>query len=449
VNPPIAATATTWWRRVAATLLGEQVVSHNLIVATGTVIAGVLGVAFQGLFSHNLRPGDYGGVFAVVTLIGFIGLPAGAFTLLMARQASRDRVVGQVTASGTLLRQANWAILLLGTAIAAAMVFGSPPLSVVLNVPGELLIAAAVGVPFALALPLLLGEFQGEQRFLAFTGLLVSQAGLKLIGALVLGALWGPAGIIAGISLASALVYLTALSILRSKMTTTAALSWWRPALKYLAVIVPSTLSLSALLSADVLIVKHYFPTQAAGEYSAVAALGRAIFWGASGVAAVLFPKVVSRDALGRSGSSIVAASLFLVALGGVGGFGLLWLSAGWLLSAFSGPAYSDAAGYLPLYAVGMTLLGAVAVLIATQQSRGTPGFLAILCPLTLMEPAALLLFHQTLSQVVQVIDVCMALVLVGLGTQYLVQERRALAAGATSDGEASTPAAAQLALTR
>src|SRR5439155_16299788 len=107
------------------------------------------------------------------------------------------------------------------------------------------------------------------------------------------------------------------------------------------------------------------------------------IFWGASGVAAVLFPKVVFRKSLDRSASHLVGASLILVALGGIVGLGLLSVGAQWLLTSFAGTAYVGAARYLPWYAAGMTLLGGVAVLIATHQSRGNPRFLAVLIPMT------------------------------------------------------------------
>jgi O-antigen/teichoic acid export membrane protein len=437
------------WRGLVATVTRDRVLTHNLIVAAGTVTAGGLGVAFQSLVSHRLAPADYGGVFAVVTLMTMIGLPASGFTLLMARQTSHALASGQHAPSTTLLRRGNSALVVGGAALAAALLVASPMLALLLNVPAQLLIAAAVGLPFGLALPLLMGAFQGEQRFAMFSVLAVGQAGLKLIGALALGVLWGPTGIIAGISLASAAVYFVALGILRHKVATTPVEDWLRPALAYLAVIVPSALALAVLLSADVLVVKHFFPTRAAGEYAVVAALGRAIFWGASGVAAVLFPKIIFRGTQGRTGSHLVAASLALVAVGGLGGLALLSLSSTWLLTAFAGPAYAEAAVYLPWYAVGMTLLGGVAVLIATHQTRGTPGFLGILVPLALLEPVALVAFHQNLTQVVQVIDVSMALILVGLGTLYLVQERKASIAGIARAGTSTTPAVAQVGVNR
>lgn len=402
-------------------------ITHNLVVGGGTVAAGLLGVAFQSLASHQLKPTDYGSVFAVITLITFMYLPAGAFTLLMARETSRGQALGDHAASANLLGQGNRALIVFGIGLACVIALGSPALAQFLNVPVELLLAAAVGVPFGLALPLLLGEFQGEQRFVAFTLLMTGQAGVKLLAAIVLGLVFGALGVIVGISMATIAIYLVALRLLRGRLTIRPNLSWWRPATRYLAVVLPSTMSLSVLLSADVLLVKHFFPARAAGEYAAVAALGRAIFWGASGVAIVLFPKVVFRTTQGRSGSNLVSTSLVLVTIGGLGSLALLSVGSTWLLTAFAGGAYAAAGGYLPWYALGMTMLGGVAVLIATHQSLGRPGFLAVLLPLTVIEPALLMTvmtMHESLIQVVQWLDASIALILIGLGVLYIVQER-------------------------
>ena len=433
---PTRATDFNDWR---ALFKGERVLAHNIIVASGTLVAGGLGIAFQSLVSHRLQPADYGSVFAVVSLITLVGLPASAFTLLMARETSRGQASGHQALSVTLLRRGNRALMLFGLVLACLIALASPALARFFEVPAELLLAAAVGVPFGLALPLLLGEFQGEQRFVAFSLLMAGQAGVKLVAAISLGLVFGPLGVIGGISLATIAIYLVALYLLRRRLAIKPNLPWWRPAARYLAVVLPSTLTLAVLLSADVLIVKHFFPTRAAGEYAAVAALGRAIFWGSSGVAAVLFPKVVLRGARGQSGVHLVIASLSLVAVGGLAGLVVLAIGSRWLLTAFAGPAYASVAGYLPWYGVGMILLGATAVLIAFHQSRGKPGFLAILVPLTLVEPALLVMFHQSLMQVVLMIDVSMALLVAGLGALYLVQQRTYLSAAAPASGNVAT----------
>jgi O-antigen/teichoic acid export membrane protein len=424
VNRSLEDTRSTGRRGVAATLTGERLLTHNIIVATGTVSAGLLGVAFQAVVSHQFRPADYGSVFAVVTLMTFIGLPASAFTLLMARATSSALASGQKDLSASLLRRGNRTLLLLGGGLAALLAIASPLLGGFLDVPPQMVLLAAAAVPFAVASPLLMGVFQGEQLFLTYSTLSVGQAALKLAGAVALGLIFGPVGVIAGISLATALIYLAATWLLGRELSVRASQPWWRPASRYLAVVLPSTLALAVLLSADVFLVKHFFAPREAGQYAAVAALGRAIFWGASGVAAVLFPKIVFRSTQLRTGSHLVVVSLILVTLGGVIGIGLIWVASKWLLTLFAGVPYAGASAYLPMYAVGMTLLGGVAVLVAVHQSRGTPGFLAVLLPLTVLESALLIGFHHSLTQVVEVVDISMGLLLCSLAALYWGQER-------------------------
>src|SRR5437879_3374615 len=95
-------------------LRADSIVSHNLMVTAGSVLAGALGFAFQSVVSHRLDPAEYGAVFAIITLITVIGLPGSALTLLMAREASRDRAIGHYAASAALLRDGNRLLLLSG-----------------------------------------------------------------------------------------------------------------------------------------------------------------------------------------------------------------------------------------------------------------------------------------------------------------------------------------------
>jgi O-antigen/teichoic acid export membrane protein len=405
---------------------GGGIVVHNLLVAAGTLSAGLLGFTFQVVISHRVEPAEYGAIFAVMTLLTLVGLPAGALTLMMAREASRDRAKGQHAPSAAMLNDGNGTLLVGGVIIAALAIVASPLLSRFFAVPIDLLIAGSAGLPFVLALPLLIGDLQGEQRFLAFSSLAFGQAAFKLAGAVTLGIIFGAVGVVLGVSLGSAISYGVAHVLLRRKLSIKARWPWQRPAIAYLGVLVPSTLALAVLLSADVLLVKHFFAAPAAGEYAAVVALSRALYYAASGVAIVLFPKVIFRESQGTSGSPLVWLSVGLVITGGVVGLVVLTLASGFFLSAFAGKAYIGGAAYLPWYAAGMTLLGGAAVLIATHQTGGRRAFLAILIPLAAIEPIAILFFHRSLTQVVQVVDICMLVLVVGLGVLYLAQRSNA-----------------------
>jgi O-antigen/teichoic acid export membrane protein len=383
------------------------------------MLAGVLGFAFQVVISHRVQPSEYGAIFTVMTLLTLVGLPASALTLMMAREASRDHANGQHASSAAMLHDGNRFLLLSGLAIAAVAIVASPLLSRFFAVPTDLLVAGSAAIPFVLALPLLVGDLQGEQRFLAFSSIAFGLAAFKLVGAVALGIAFGAVGIVLGVSLGSAIGYAVAHALLRRKLAIKARWPWQRPAMAYLGILLPSTLALAVLLSSDLLLVKHFFAPGPAGEYAAVVALSRALYYAAAGVAIVLFPKVIFRESQGGSGSPLVWLSVGLVTAGGLVGLVVLTLGSSFFLSAFAGKAYIGAAAYLPWYATGMTLLGAAAVLIATHQSGGRRNFLAVLIPLAVLEPIAIVLFHQTLLQVVQVVDVCMLALVVGLAVLY------------------------------
>ena len=394
---------------------GEHLIAHNILVAGGTIAAGVLGFAFQIVISHRLAPSDYGAVFAAMSLLTLVAVPASALTLLMARETSRDRAAGHSAASAALLRSGNRSLLVAGVVLGLLFAVGSPWIGAFLSVPAEFVVAVAAAMPVTLALPLLMGELQGEQRFLSFSALSAGAAGLKLVAAISLGFLFGPTGVVLGLAIAATLSYGITVWLVRHRLSIRFTQPWLRPAVRYLSLILPSTLALSILLSADILLVKHFFNARAAGEYSAVAAVGRAIFWGATGIAAVLFPKLIYRESRGGSGSGIILASVGFVAVGGVASLAFLGIVARPVLTAFAGSAYAAGATILPLYGIAMTLLGAASVLIASHQSRARAAYLAVLIPITVAEPLLITVFHDSLTQVVWIITLLMAALVTGL----------------------------------
>jgi O-antigen/teichoic acid export membrane protein len=413
--------------RTPTTVIGDRLLLHNALVGGSSLLAGLLGFAFQSLVSHRFQPADYASVFGAMTLLTLITLPAAALTLLMARQTSRDLATGHAVASRALLREGNRALLALGVVLGLTLAVVSPWVGSFLNAGPGFVVAVAASLPVGFALPLLLGELQGEQRFLPFSLLTGGQAALKLIAAIVLGTVLGPIGVVAGLAAASTVIYLFTWSLLRTKMRSRVAAPWLRPALRYLVLVVPSTLALSVLLSTDVLLANHFFSKSTAGEYGAVAALGRAIFWGASAVATVLFPKVIFREVSGGSGARLVGLSLGLVVLASIGGLLLLVVSSGFVLSAFAGSAYLGGAKYLAGYGVAMALFGCAAVLIATHQSRARGTFLAVLIPIAAAEPLAIIAFHRDPIQLVEVLIVTMATLVVGLGALLIRDSQAAL----------------------
>jgi O-antigen/teichoic acid export membrane protein len=404
----------------------ERLVGHNLLVGTSTVIAGLLGFAMQALLSHRLVPADYGAAFTVLSVLMVIWLPANAVMLVIASEASRAQLEGCPERSLTIMWAWHRYLLVGGLALAVLGIGGAGWLARFFDVPPVVFVAAALSVPFGLVLPVLLGELQGHQHFSNFSLVLIGQAAFRLIAAFGFALAFGLLGALVGFAVGNILIYLLALKTVRGSTSPPRPTgSEWRSVLRSLAIILPGSLALAVLLSADVLLVKHFFNAGDAGRYAAVAALGRAIFWGANGIGMVLFPKAVAHESQGRSSMHLVVASIVMCVLGGLVALGTFSLGSGVVLSVFAGPAYTSASGYLALYAVAMILFSAVSVLVVNGQATGKADFLVLLVPATIFEAALIIRFHQTPTQVVQVLTGCMAALLIGLTILYLLQERR------------------------
>lgn len=417
----VEASAAPWGTRLLG-VFRTRWLRHNIVVALGVVIAGVLGFAFQSMGSHLLSPAKYGGAFAVLAVVAVLGPAVSPFGLLLSRATSAGIAQGDRRASSSLLVSARRRLLLAGAAITALMCLASPLVAGFLRVQLAWVLVGALATAFQVATPPLMGTLQGEQRFYWITSLWIGQALVKLAAGFLLGLLFGGIGLIAGVVAGGAANHLAARLLARPQADPHRPPPDWGGAAAYIARVAPATLAMSLLLSTDVVMARHFLPARAAGEYSAVAVLGRAIYWAALGMSAALFPKVVAWDHQRRNTGTLVTATVAFAVLGGLAGLVILSLVGSWLLTAFAGPEYAPGAAYLAWYGLGMTLLGGSMILVTTQQSRGRIGFLWVLLPLTVIEPAVIFfLRHSNPFDVVQVVVACFASLFLGLLVTYML----------------------------
>jgi O-antigen/teichoic acid export membrane protein len=412
----------------------RQFITHNALAASGTWIAGILGLLLQALVSHHFKPVVYGEVFAVFSFFTVLTQPAAGFSRLVAWTTSRELATKQGTdlESAAMLRMTVIRLTLLGTALGLVFAVGAWPLASYLKVQPEFVLLGTLGVPFMFATSPMLASLQGEQRWVPWSllsiGIALSRVVFVLIFVLVFGKTFGAAGVLLGISVAAAVLYFTALVMVWPRMRRGRAPSSWQAVWRFLVVSVGSTLTVSVLMGSDVILVQHFFPGKGqAGQFSAVAVTARALFFAMGSVSSVLFPKVAARHAGQRGTRSVVFVSVGIALIGGVLGLLVFSVLSTPILGDFSGKSYvtTEASSYMGWYALGMPLLAAVVMLSNTQQSLADLNLLWVLIPGTLIKPLLIFFFHQTLLVVSLMSDLSIGAVLVALAAQYLMAERR------------------------
>lgn len=403
-------------------------IRSNLVAAAGTWIAGLLGLLLQALISHHVRPAVYGEVFAVFTFFTLLTQPAAAVSRLVTWTTSRERAAtrsSEAPESDALLRLTNQRMLVGGFAIALVSLALSPTLAHVLGVPELYVLLSVIGVPFLFATAPLLAAFQGRQRWMSWSALSIGIALSRIVFVFAFLLLLGPIGILLGISIAAAVIYVIALALVWPRIRAASSTSSWLRHWRFLVISVGSTLMSGVLLGSDVIMVQHFYRGPLAGQFSSAAVTSRSLFFAFGSVSSVLLPVVAARHMRGRSARNVVLLSLAFAIVGGAVGLAVFDLGGASILHVFSGKAYVAGSSFIGWYALGMPLLAAVLMLSSTQQSLGSLRLLWVLVPGTIIKPALLFFFHDSLLEVAIVSDVAIASVLVALTTMYLVGERR------------------------
>jgi O-antigen/teichoic acid export membrane protein len=404
----------------------RRFLGHNAIAASGTWIAGVLGLFLQAFVSHHFHPLEYGEVFAVFSFFTILTQPAAGFSRLVAWSTSRELAVtgGGDLESSALLRLTNRRLLIFGTVIALAFIVAAPWIGRYLNVPAVFVILGAAGVPFMFSAAPLMASLQGEQRWIPWSALSIAIALSRVVFVAAFVPFLGLDGVLIGISVAAFVIYIVCLIMVWPRLRRGRAPSSWRPVWRFLVVSVVSTITVSVLLGSDVVLVEHFFGGAAGGQFSAVTVTSRSLFFAMGSVSSVLFPNVAARHARSRRTRSVVFSSLALALIGGVLGLLAFSLGSHFILRSFSGRAYVAGSGYIGWYALGMPLLAAVVMLSNTQQSLADLRLLWVLVPGALLKPLLIVLFHQSLLVVSLMSDASIALVLIALTIMYVASER-------------------------
>lgn len=259
----------------------------------------------------------------------------------------------------------------------------------------------------ALILDILLGLLQGLQMFkgLGIAGYVISQ-GLKLIfGVAFVWAGWSLNGAMGALLASTALAIGVTLAYRWRQLTARTSEEVYRTNLG--SVIAPALILavfMAVPTSVDVILVTHFFSATDAGLYNAVATLGKVVMFLPMAVSFVLLPRAIERHTSGLSTKNILLQSLFyaLVLSGGV--TILYWFASDPIIKLFFGATYIEAGKLIGWYGLAMLFFSLNFVLIHYSLAIRKVGPMLLAATITLCQVAAMVLMHQSLSQVILIL---------------------------------------------
>ncbi len=333
-------------------LAKDPFMRNNIILFIGSGLTAVLNYAYHPVLSRMMSIEDFGEVQALISMAMQLGILTNIFTYIavniVVNSSGNQKRLKTLHGLHSLALSLNF-LIAIGILLAAPFMQSSMPF-------------------YALALSLLAGThllfyiayFRGVSDFFNASVISISQAGGKLFFAVIFVLLgWATFGAI------FALFCTIVLAIIYSKIRVKGKLRlplWHkirftrelRKELWYGVLVLFATGLVTALYTADVVLVKTAFTPEEAGLYGGIATVARIIFFGTGSVVMVLLSAVKIEATFGQNVRLFIKSLLLILFMGG-GVFGVFWLFPEVVINILIGSKYAPFAYLLPW--VGLLVL--------------------------------------------------------------------------------------------
>ena len=413
-----------------ATIAQERATAHkraHALVLTGSLVMLLSSTTVSGInFATNvimarlLGPSMFGQVAVATTLLMMASCITLAFQMVCAKFVARNETAGGKVAVYRGLLKNSWLVSL---SLGLALFLAQGPVSRYLNVPSSVLIAIlAVGIAFYAPVGVRRGAMQGLCLFPRLSANFVVEATTRfLIGVALILMGYGVLGGVGAISAAVVMAYFIpgVPRALRAEAVPEQPASF-AEAFQAIVFFVGQVI----INNIDIVLVKHFFPSDQAGLYAAVALVGRVLYFAAWSVVSAMFPVSASVKKEHES-PKVVWVPMALVA--GISALFILVVSMfpQVIMGAIFGKAFATTSSLLSLYAIATALYAVAMVLMAYEISRriANVGWLQLLFSgiLVLVIGA----YHHSLREVIVVQIVLMSLMLVLVSFPFLRRLRR------------------------
>jgi O-antigen/teichoic acid export membrane protein len=416
-DAPAATAVTRTQQNASATVL-----SGSVIMLVAMMLVNVFNFAYNMVMARMLGPGAFGNINAAVTLLLLASCISLAFQLVCAKFVAKNQDdSGKAAIVHNLLRKA-WIVSL---ALGAILFIAQKPVATYLNVPSPWIIGLlAIGIAAYAPLGVKRGAMQGVCAFPRLGTNFVLEALVRFfVGAGLVVAGYGVLGAVGAIS--AAVIAACFVPRLPAQLRIKAG-SVETPSYAEAVQAIVFFIGQVIINNIDILLVKHFFPSDPAGIYAAISQIGRLLYFASwFGVVNAMFP-VAAAAAPEQKKAHGIGLPLLLVL-----GLSLVFIAVAALfphliMSVIFGSRFIQIGWLLALYAAATGLYSLSVVFIAFEMSRriANTGWLQLMFSGALV--AGIGLFHGSLREVIMVRIILMAVMLVVVALPFLRRHNEA-----------------------
>ena len=360
---------------------------------------------FHLILLRLLLPSEYGEFLSYWSLLYLLTIPYSAISNIITKYVAEFSGKGNWRATNQLfyylLEKFTPVTLILGILF---VVFARPLATAFKAHPGAFIILG-LSVFLSLISTLVRSYLAALQRFVAqiFTGIFETAVMIFLAVLLIING-FGATGAVAAQLLSGILATLTTFYLIRGTFFPRDAGKRIKFDINnYSGYSLIYAIGYLSLISTDVLLVRFFFSGFISGIYSSLSILGRMIFFGLGPFISLVLPIASHRQAAAKRSRSVFLKLGAAMTVFGILATSLFVFYPDIVIRLSSGANYLEGAPYLPFVAVSMFLFSLNLFIISYFMAIGQPQANKFLLAATTAQPLLILLFHNSLSQVVNI----------------------------------------------
>lgn len=391
--------------------MNEQNSKHSLLKEStklfiATMTANICGFVFQLYMGRRLSYDDFGVLNSLLSFTVIMAVPATTLQFVIAKYVSNFKAKDDYAKIKYLILKIIKKTGIYIIAGLAVFTLISKNIADFLQIDSVTpVIIAGFLLASSFIVPVLVGYLQGLQKF-NYVGFSTGGSGVSRLffGALLVGLGLGVNGALCANLLANFTVLAIAiypLLFLSSYKEKAAVEGLRQECVSYSLYVMLAAICFNILTNIDLILVKHYFSPESAGLYSSVVVLGKTILYLPMVISVVMFPMVseahtIENDVFGLFNKSMAYTAG--IVLTGFAGF-LLFPEI--ILDLLYGGKFNNSAGLLQIFSFSMIFMVLINVIMNFNLARHSLKFIYSMVCGCALQVVLIILFHNTLKQVI------------------------------------------------
>lgn len=418
-------------RKVLSLIKENKVISGSFIMVVGGFVGSLTTYLYHLVIARSLGPSDYGILDSLISLIYQLGVPLSTISLVITKYVSSFKGQNRTTTIESFFWKINKKLFFMLPPTILIMILATPIVVNFLHLPSPFLFIW-VALSFILGVFAILGKsfLQGLGRFGILTVSGIAEGIFRLLATIFLLYIgWGLAGAVFPFFLVSlfsfGLVFFLVRNLIHGEKNE--PIPEKREIFNFLFPVFFTNLSITLLITSDVILVRHFLPSLEAGLYAALSTLGKIIYFAAIPVVSVIFPTISEAQAAKKNVKKVAFFGILLIGVIIGGAFIIFGFFPKLMILMLFGKDYLSIEPYVIYFAVGISLYTLnVAILNIFLALRIIfPTILAVTA--AILQILLIIIFHQSLFQVLSIFILTSTLLFSSLSLYYVWSKRASI----------------------